>query len=910
MPDLISTSGQQDLLDQASRQPAQQLEQTPSQSFADAWQANTRYNGVLSFQGNMADAAQDSLDAFEARTGERLPNPYRLPWNPMVWDITKQRDMLDMVRQRSQAKATELNDPSLAFPDEDKINAAGIANARQALAQQARKSDGQQAFGTSIASAAAGFGTQFTDPGNLALNALAIGTIPEGGLAMRLAGAAATFGAQQLGEEALTYRYKQQVTPEHGLGDVAGSVFGAAVGGAAMEAGGMAAHSLIGGLWRKMTYRAPDAAAHVPMEVADSARAAERVADIDANNPFKTGMSGEAAHNEAVVKIESDLLNGNAPDLPQAADGEAGLRTADVYPAGGERVARAPEIPFDAAGVKPEDFDTATAAGAKPLIDSGRLDRASAYEEAFVDHIGEKGREIYGEPASSDGSKTSRASIFDEKPGQGEGDGGTSAERGRAGETGSDAGTGAAADTSARSFFGNKSVRVKYELAESRDLIASHDADFTVNPNYPAELQPRDRSSVAARDQVLQMAQDLEPARLGPSPEANAGAPIVGPDNVVESGNGRTMAIRAAYDSDAAGAYRAMLERQGFDTTGFDQPVLIGRRVSAMSAEERAAFAHATNGSASLRMSATEQALSDARLIDHDTASLLKSGGVDSAGNRDFVRALVAKLPAGERGGMLTRGGTLSAAGVNRVKAALVARAYGDPGVVARAFDHPEPNIKTIASGLVDAAPDWIKMRDAVTRGEIKAGQDITDDVMQAVRSIMRARDEGRPVGEVMTQGNLFTSDTSQLAARLFFKDNRMDRFLSKSDMSANLTTFAQDTLKQRGVGDDLFGRPPPSTGDVLKGTVQRSDMRQVAVLDAFRPEALDKAVSDPKVQAAAEADLQRNIAQGKNRVPMMDEEGNVTLAFADKELRDLDGQIKAADEIAACASTSIEAAE
>jgi hypothetical protein len=311
-----------------------------------------------------------------------------------------------------------------------------------------------------------------------------------------------------------------------------------------------------------------------------------------------------------------------------------------------------------------------------------------------------------------------------------------------------------------------------------------------------------------------------------------------------------------------------------------------------------------------LRISATEQALSDARHIDHALSDLLQSGAIDSRANREFVRSFVDKLPQGERGGMLARDGSLSAAGVNRVKAALVARAYGDPGVVARAFDHPEPNIKTIASGLVDAAPDWIKMRDAVTRGEIKAGQDITADVMQAVRSIMRARDERRPVGEVMTQGDFFTSDTSHLAARLFFKDDRMDRFLSKADMSDNLTTFARNTLAHRGIEADLFGQPPPATADVLATTVRLSDARQGAIADALRPEAIEKATADAKVHAAAEADLRRNIEQGKNRVPIMDEEGNVSLGFADKELHDLDAELKAADEIAACANPVAEAAE
>ena len=463
-----------------------------------------------------------------------------------------------------------------------------------------------------------------------------------------------------------------------------------------------------------------------------------------------------------------------------------------------------------------------------------------------------------------------------------------------------------------RAFVGTRAVDVRYELAEARDLVASHDRDFRVNPEYPAELQPRDRSAAAARDQVYDMAAKLEPGRLGPSPEANSGAPIIGLDNVVESGNGRTLAIRAAYDQggERSAAYRAFLERSGFDTSGFKEPVLVARRVSGMSAEERAEFAHAANGSASLRMNAVEQALSDARHIAGEAIDLLQAGAVDSAANRDFVRALIARMPQGERGGMVTATGQLSQAGVRRVQAALVARAYGDPGVVARAFDHAEPNIKTIAAALTEAAPDWIRMREAVTRGEVAAGHDITEAVMTAVKTIMRARDEGEPVTRALAQGDFFASDTSGLAARLFFKDNSLTRFLSKKDMGENLQTFAQAILEQRGKGEDLFGAPPPDTRQVLGGVARLSDARQSKVAEALKPEQIEKAFTDPKVHEAAEADLRRQIEQGKNRVPVEDADGNVTMGFADAELKRIDDEIAAANEIKACSTVQTEVAE
>jgi hypothetical protein len=177
-----------------------------------------------------------------------------------------------------------------------------------------------------------------------------------------------------------------------------------------------------------------------------------------------------------------------------------------------------------------------------------------------------------------------------------------------------------ASDTPA--FYGSgRSMRVKYELAEARALVTSHDDGFHANPDYPAGLQPRNRGGKPATTQVFDILNRLDPERLGPNVEANSGAPIVGPDNVVESGNGRSMALRMAYRRDGAPAYRAFLERQVWDTSGFKEPVLVGRRVSAMDDAEREAFAHAANGSVALRMTPAEQALADGRHLTPDVGT-------------------------------------------------------------------------------------------------------------------------------------------------------------------------------------------------------------------------------------------------------------------------------------------------
>jgi hypothetical protein len=787
----------------ASSQIADRLETTPGDAFSAAYEANRRNDTVMASWTNLSDAAQDHLDMVQQKTGQRLANPYSLGANPLFFDVSKGLDQLAAVRKQADALAQQHADSSLAFPDSQTLYEKGIAKARKATQDQARLAQGMQDFGTGGAEMAAGLGAQFSDPLTAGLNIAAMTTIPEGGLLKSALMTGASMAAQQAVQEAATASYKVDVDPNYGLGQAAHNVVGAAVGGVGLDLAGRLIGKTAGAIWRNLTDKAPEVAATLPTAARDAGIVAERQEDITANNPFRTGATGAAAHSEAVQTIEGQILRGQDAALPASAQAELGARTGQVFPA--EPKAPAPEA----------------------------------------------------------------ISI----PG--------------------------------RSFVGNRAVDVKYELAEARDLITSHDANFNVNPDYPPELQPRNRGGVPAREQVYSIAQNLEPERLGPSVEANSGAPIVGPDNVVESGNGRAMAVRMAYSADDAAAYKAFLERSGFDTSGMKEPVLVARRVTQMDEGARADFTHAANGSASLRMSTAEQALSDARFLGHDVTQYYRGGDVLRVHNRDFARAFANKLPPGERGGMLTANGDLSAAGVQRIKAAMVARAYGDPGVVSRAFDHADSNIKSIASALVDSSGDWIKFREAVTRGEIPSSHDVTDDVMRAVKTIMRARDEGEPVGKLLAQGDFFHSDTSQLAARLFFKrteDGDLKRFLSKAAMGENLSGFAREMTESAAKGTDMFGAAPVTAKEALTAVVSKSDAREAALARFATPEKdLLHAVDDPKVQEAMNADLERNIAQGKNRVPVTDAERNTTLGFADAELHKIDGDLALSKELNAC---------
>lgn len=121
-----------------------------------------------------------------------------------------------------------------------------------------------------------------------------------------------------------------------------------------------------------------------------------------------------------------------------------------------------------------------------------------------------------------------------------------------------------------------------FALVEAKELITSHDALGVANPDFPQELQPRDRSDKKSVDAIKLNAKNLQPEKLGDTEYAGNGAPIIGDDFLVESGNGRAIAIKSAYDNSDAGKYKEWLVNNATDfglsaddVNGYNQPVLV-----------------------------------------------------------------------------------------------------------------------------------------------------------------------------------------------------------------------------------------------------------------------------------------------------------------------------------------------
>lgn len=362
-----------------------------------------------------------------------------------------------------------------------------------------------------------------------------------------------------------------------------------------------------------------------------------------------------------------------------------------------------------------------------------------------------------------------------------------------------------------------RKVAVRYEIADAADLIPARGV-----------LQPRDRSRVTSETQITLIAAHLDPDRLMHSAEADRGAPIVGPDGMIESGNGRVQAIvRAARRNPER--YRAYLDRLGSAgyavPDGAGVPILIRRRVTPLDPKARAAFVREANQSANMRLSASEQARIDAEALTPDSLATYDAdvtGGPLAAANRAFVRGWISNLPDTEHNTVVGADGGLSAEGVRRIQGAMLARAYQDNGTLARAMEGADDTTRAITGSLIDAAPAWARLRAAIEEGRTPAAFDLSRDLIRAVDMMRLMRERGLRPRDMLAQGDMLDCVPDTVAAwfRAMFSAT-LGRPVGRPVLADRLRRYAAEAEQVVGGGGLLGVTHRVGRIDVLQAVVR-----------------------------------------------------------------------------------------
>lgn len=368
-----------------------------------------------------------------------------------------------------------------------------------------------------------------------------------------------------------------------------------------------------------------------------------------------------------------------------------------------------------------------------------------------------------------------------------------------------------------------REVPVRYAVAELSDLVASNDIDGNPNPDFPAARQPRDRTRAASRAQIQEIATKLNPRLLGRSPKASDGAPIVSIDGVVESGNGRTIALQAAY---AAGgeridAYRQMIEAEGFDTSGMQQPVLVRVRDPNMSEADVQSFIREANQRDTAAMSGTESAEADASAMPASLLDLYRGGDIDAASNRDFVRGFMqAVIPSSEHGQMVMPDGAIAKPLLSRIEAALLVRAFGRQPFIGKLVDATDNDIRAIGKALIETAGAVAQLRQAAAEGRIDPAMDISANIAEAVEIVDRARREKKPITDYVNQRDIFSGETvdpmTEAVLRLFFARPDFTKPVGQARLVERIGFYLAEAEKSVPGGGLLGPSTATGPGDIL----------------------------------------------------------------------------------------------
>ena len=335
----------------------------------------------------------------------------------------------------------------------------------------------------------------------------------------------------------------------------------------------------------------------------------------------------------------------------------------------------------------------------------------------------------------------------------------------------------------------------QYEVVDASTLAPTQQKD---------ENQFRDRDRASSQAQINNIARNLDPRKLASSPTMDVGAPLLALDGkTIIAGNGRTMAIRQAYQEGGADGYRQFLQDNsaqfGIDQaqlSEMENPVLVRRLTSPV---DIAQVAINSNEQGGMRMSDLEQAKVDARrLPSMDNFVANDDGDINSADNQYFIGQFIKNQPENVRNELLDSRGNLSQTGVQRMRNAMLYEAYGDSQTLSRLIENTDQGAKNVLNALTSIAPKVAQTQQGIDSGKLSSDVNISKDVIQAVEKYNQLNAQGFKISDYLAQED-FVGDLSPEAREILtiFDENRrsskriaqvLGAYLDQAQMQGNLS--------------------------------------------------------------------------------------------------------------------------
>ena len=335
----------------------------------------------------------------------------------------------------------------------------------------------------------------------------------------------------------------------------------------------------------------------------------------------------------------------------------------------------------------------------------------------------------------------------------------------------------------------------QYEVVDASTLTPTQQKD---------ENQFRDRDRASSQAQINNIARNLDPRKLASSPTMDVGAPLLALDGkTIIAGNGRTMAIRQAYQEGGADGYRQFLQDNSAQfginpaqLSEMENPVLVRRLTSPV---DIAQVAINSNEQGGMRMSDLEQAKVDARrLPSMDNFVANDDGDINSVDNQYFIGQFIKNQPENVRNELLDSRGNLSQTDLQRIRNAMLYEAYGDSQTLSRLIENTDQGAKNVLNALTSIAPKVAQTQQGIDSGKLSSNVNISKDVIQAVEKYNQLNAQGFKISDYLAQED-FVGDLSPEAREILtiFDENRrsgkriaqvLGDYLDQAQMQGNLS--------------------------------------------------------------------------------------------------------------------------
>ena len=292
--------------------------------------------------------------------------------------------------------------------------------------------------------------------------------------------------------------------------------------------------------------------------------------------------------------------------------------------------------------------------------------------------------------------------------------------------------------------------------------------------------------------------------------------------------NGRTAGLKSAYQQGTADNYRQYLidnaDEFGLDSgkvAEIDNPIMV--RVVRDGFEDVAAL---TNESTELATSSVEDAVQDALKIE-EIPPIDAERGLQSGQHRDFIVKILHKIAnENEIRRYIGEDGVVTELGYQRVRNAILARAYGDPEIVQLVSESNES--RNVAQALLAAAPAFASLPE----GNI-GGADSRPTVVEAVKLFQMARQGGKSVDSLVSTRDIFSGNVaSPLAESLaLFLDQHRTRSKTLRDA---LVKIGKDTNfeHEHSQTEDMLDRQPRSLEDIINDATEDQGEGQLTLME------------------------------------------------------------------------------